>query len=387
MPMESMPHRKPTDPGGNRINAVPGRLGAVVTYTVIFCFVVLLLAGCAGHEVKRTEHYFWPQPPEKPRIEWLGGYQSQLDLKMTTGRRIKELLVGEDSPVALKKPVEVRSDARHDKVYIADLEAAAVFVFDFQEPELRMLPTDAAGLPGNVKAVGLALDADDNLYVLEPRYHKILVFNSSEQFLRAIDIREIKRPLAITIDKKRQRLYVSDAELSRINALDLKGTPLFFFGGPGDSNGQFNRPVGMAVNSSGDLLVAEAFNARIQIFDRQGKFMRVFGVRGTGEAEFQLIKGVAVDSDDNVYVIDGRSNNIKIFNQSGDFLLTLGDYYILSGSGKAAPGGFALPVGIDIDSLNRMYVVDQLNARLQVFQYISESSSGNGAMTTSEKVK
>ncbi len=336
--------------------------------------LLLVLSGCAVQDTFRSERYFWPQPPDKPRIEWLSGYHSQLDLRMTSWRRIKETLVGEDTAIVLKKPVEVRSDSRHDKVYIADLEAAAVFVFDFQEPELRLLSMAATGLTGSVKPVGLALDGNDNLYVLEPRYRKILVFNYSEQFLRAIDLQETRRPLALALDKKLQRLYVSDAELSKIFVFDLNGQLLSSFGGPGDAAGQLNRPVSMAVNSNGELLVAEAFNARIQIFDRQGKFVRTFGARGTGDADFQLIKGVAVDSDDNVYVVDGRSNSIKIFNQSGDLLLAFGGFFVVTGSGKAAPGGFALPVGIDIDARDRMYVVDQLNARLQVFQYLSDKS-------------
>lgn len=346
--------------------------GSVLGLFLLPCFFV----GCAVRDAAQTERYFWPQPPERPRIEWLGGYQSQLDLPMTSSRRIKELLVGEDAAVVMKQPVDIRVDAKHDKAYIADLGAASVFVFDFHVPEVRTLSFDDAGLPGSVKAVSLALDGNDNLYVMEPRYSKILVYNSSEKFAKSIDIKTLKRPIALAIDKKRSRLYVADLELSRINVFDLDGRFLFAFAGPGDAAGQLNRPVGMCVNSRGELLVAEAFNARIQIFDSHGKFVRVFGARGTGESQFQLIKGVAVDSDDNVYVIDGRSNNIKIFSDAGAFLLALGDYYVISSSGKAAPGGFALPVGIDIDRRNRIFVVDQLNARMQMFQYFSESGSG-----------
>lgn len=355
----------------------PNRLFAPFFVQVLFLmFICTMMAGCAAQESVITEHYLWPQPPEQPRIEWLGGYRSQLDLKMTTGRRIKEMLAGEDAPIPLKKPVEVRADARNNKAYVADLQAAAVYVFDFEKPELRFLSFDGAELPGGVRPVSLALDGQDNLYLLEPNYHKILVFNSSEQFVKSLDIKAIERPLSMAIDKTLSRLYVADAEQSKINVLDLDGRVLFSFGGPGDKAGQLNRPVGMCVNSKGELHVAEAFNARIQIFDRQGNFVRVFGSRGTGDADFQLIKGVAVDSDDNIYAIDGRSNNIKIFSRSGEFLLALGGYYMISSSGKVAPGGFALPVGIDIDGSNRIYVVDQLNARLQIFQYLTEKETG-----------
>lgn len=334
-------------------------------------FVLLSLSGCASPPALR-ERYFWPPPPDPARIEWITVYHSQLDLEKTSFRRLKEALVGEDAPIALSKPAEARIDDAHNKLYVADIEAAAVFVFDITQSDLRMLPLHEAKLSGRLKPIGLALDRDKNLFVLEPNHRKILVFNHLEKYVRTIDLAEIcKRPVALAIDKKQQRVYVSDAELSVILALDFNGALLHTIGGPGDSAGRLNRPVGMVVNSAGELLVADAFNARIQKFDNQGRYIKSFGNRGTGIGDFQLIKSVAVDPDNNVYVADGRSNSIKIFNKNGELLLVFGGYYAVSSSGKLAPGGFALPMSIDIDDNGRMYIVDQLNARIQVFQYIA----------------
>ena len=36
------------------------------------------------------------------------------------------------------------------------------------------------------------------------------------------------------------------------------------------------------------------------------------------------------------------------------------------------PVVFLFPLGIDIDSTDKIYVVDQMNTRVQVFQYFSE---------------
>lgn len=342
---------------------------------VLIVTVLFQISGCATDPVRR-ERYFWPPPPNQPRIEWLGAYHSQLDLERTFSRRMKETLVGEDAPIHLIKPVEARIDDLHNKLYVADIDAGAVFIFDMAESELRMLPLRDAGLAGGIKPVGLAVDHEKKVYVLEPHQRQILIFNSSERFVRMLDIKGISsRPVALAIDTERLRLYVSDAESHKILVLDLDGNLISTIGGPGDAESQLNRPVGLVVNSKGELLVADAFNARIQVFDRQGKFIRFFGTRGTGPGDFQLIKAVAVDPDDNVYVVDGKGNNIKIFNQNGELLLSFGGYYAISGSGKVAPGGFALPIGIDIGKNGRMFVVDQLNARVQVFQYLSPSGT------------
>jgi hypothetical protein len=155
--------------------------------------------------------------------------------------------------------------------------------------------------------------------------------------------------------------------------MGLDGRYLNKIGSGGDADGQFNLPISVAVNSKGHLIVADAFGANVQIFDSDGQFLHKFGQRGDAAGDFQLVKSVAVDSEDNIYVVDGRMHNISIFNQQGELLLILGGYYAVSGSGKVSPGGFSVPIGVDIDSTDRIYVVDQLNARVQVFQYLSQA--------------
>lgn len=332
-----------------------------------------ILSGCAPAVV--GERYFWPSPPNPPRIEWLGAYQSQLDLKKTAYRRIKEAIAGEDAPIKLKKPVEVRADALLDKIYVADTEAAGVFVFDLKQSEFRMLSTADSGLPERISPIGLALDGDGNLYVLEPRHRKIIVFDASEKYIRTIDlIKFSRRPVAVAIDKTRGRLYVSDVQLNKIIAFDLKGAKLFEFGAPGSAEGTFNRPVGIAIASGGNIIVADSFNARVQIFNESGEFRLAFGKRGETTGNFQLIKSVAVDRDDNIYVVDGRSHSVSIFSKAGDLLTVLGGFYAVSTSGKVAPGGFYQPSGIDIDVHGRIFIADQQNARIQTFQYLPEGA-------------
>lgn len=346
-----------------------------ISRKVALClFPLACLVGCASEVVVQKERYFWPPPPDQPRIEWLQAYNSQLDLKMTPFRRFKESIVGEDKPNPLKKPAEVRFDSRLNKIYVADLELGGVYIFDLEHGESRMLSLDGTGLPPRITPIGLAIDKNSNLYVLEPRHRKILVYDSSENFIRIIPLDKIcQRPIALSIDKVRDRLYVSDIKMNKIFALDLEGDQLFSFGGPGNGEGAFNMPVSIAIGAGGSVIVADSFNARIQIFSEAGKFIRAFGKRGDGAGDFQLIKSVAVDMDGNIYVVDGRSHSVSVFSQTGEKLMVLGSFYSVSVSGKMAPGGFLMPSGIDIDSSGMIFVADQLNARIQVFQYLSDT--------------
>lgn len=333
----------------------------------------LLISGCATKPTLPVERYFWPPLPDRPRIEWLHSYSSQLDIDKSDFQRFKSAVVGEDAPISLIKPIEVKSDVNNNKFYVSDVGAGSVFVFDLQQREVRFL-VPGEGSPPLVYPLGLALDQDSNLYLLERRHNNIFVFDQSERLIRTFNIDNIaKKPVGLAINKKKGQLFVTDGAANKVHVLDLKGKLLFSIGGAGDKNGSFNLPVAVAINSKGEILVADTFNARVQIFDENGVFRRSFGKRGDGTGDFQLIKSLAVDSDDNIYVIDGRSHKIDIFNTAGELLLVLGDYYAVSSTGKRAPGGFAVPVSIDIDSNDTIRVVDQLNSRVQVFQYLSDA--------------
>ena len=55
---------------------------------------------------------------------------------------------------------------------------------------------------------------------------------------------------------------------------------------------------------------------------------------------------------------------VEVFDEEGHLLLFVG-------AGGARQGEFFLPAGLSIDSHDRVYVADQGNARVQVFQYLS----------------
>ncbi|MCU7811030.1 MAG: 6-bladed beta-propeller, partial [Candidatus Thiodiazotropha sp. (ex Notomyrtea botanica)] len=58
--------------------------------------------------------------------------------------------------------------------------------------------------------------------------------------------------------------------------------------------------------------------------------------------------------------------NVQIFNQKGQLMLALCE----SGTG---PGGFYLPAGAHVDQNNRIFIADQLNLRIQMFEYLGDT--------------
>lgn len=333
----------------------------------------LLLAACAARQDVAKERYFWPPPPDVGRIEWLKAYSSQLDIEKTPSQRFWAAIAGDDPPRSLLKPIEVKSVPELNKFFVSDIGRSAIVVFDLGRHELRTLEVPD-GAPPLQLPLSIAVDREGSVYVLERRSASILVFNSMEKYQRTISLKSvsISSPISMVLDKKNDLLYVADAASRKITIINFNGVVVKTIGGIGDSDGLFSLPIAMALNSKGHLVVADAFSATIQIFDQDGLFRRKFGRRGDSPGDFQLIKSLAIDSSDNIYVVDGRAHNISIFNEQGELLLVLGGFYASSETGKLAPGGFSVPIGIDIDSTDKIFVVDQMNTRVQVFQYLSE---------------
>jgi sugar lactone lactonase YvrE len=329
-----------------------------------------LLAGCAA-EQQEVRRFYWPQLPERPRIEWKNAYSSQLDFPKSGFKAFVAAIAGSEEPIRFNKPVDIKSNGE-GRVYVTDPAAAVVYVYDMINGDVHLLGGEDA-VEQFKNPVGLTLDDDQNIYVSDQQKMMILVFDRNEKPLRAIPLQGIVgRPTAMAFDKQRKRLLVVDIKEHKIVALSPDGTQLASYGKRGGENGEFNFPVGVTVNSKGEIIVADSMNARIQILDADGQFLRKFGRRGDGPSDFQIIKAVAVDSDDNIYVSEGKGHKMLIFNTNGDFLLLVGGIYSALNTGKVAPGGFLIPQGISIDKNDTIYIVDQLNKRFQVFQYISD---------------
>src|SRR6267143_929659 len=144
------------------------------------------------------------------------------------------------------------------------------------------------------------------------------------------------------------------------NVWAVTGTFLFKFGSFGTGDGQFNKPVGVAVDSSNRIIVSDQFNSRIQVFDSAGNLVTKFGSFGTGDGQFNKPVGVAVDSSNRIIVADTFNDRIQVFDSAGNFITKFGS----TGTGD---GQFNHPIGVAVDSSNRIIVSDIFNDRIQVF--------------------
>lgn len=134
------------------------------------------------------------------------------------------------------------------------------------------------------------------------------------------------------------------------------------WGRQGSAPGEFDVPIGIAISSTGEVLVSDFYNARVQRFNPDGKHV----------ASFEVLPnpgGMALDYEGNVYLShfsamkadeEKKPDRISVYTPDGQLLRQWGR----TGNGE---GEFDYPGGIAVSRDGRVYVADQTNRRVQVF--------------------
>ena len=139
------------------------------------------------------------------------------------------------------------------------------------------------------------------------------------------------------------------------------------------------RPFGVAVNKSGEVIVAESLTGCVSIFSATEDKLRTLDTQGTAVGGMKDLRGVAVDSEDNILVADSGNYRLLKFSRGGDLIAAVGS----EGDG---PGQFKRPMGVCVNSVNgKVYVVDFgadcvhiLNSDLTFSSKFGSEGSGDG---------
>ncbi|MBD3867893.1 MAG: 6-bladed beta-propeller [Acidobacteria bacterium] len=202
--------------------------------------------------------------------------------------------------------------------------------------------------------------------VAKSKFRRALMKSSPKTVYDALD-----KPFDVAIDNQ-DRILVTDSRKGALIRYDSINRAMDVFGTRGVV--KLQSPMGIDITPDGRVLVADAMLRRVVVFDDQGTILKLYGSEET-------LKGPtdAVLSPDGkqVYVADAQAHRIVVFDAtSGEQVRFLGG----RGSGE---GEFLYPTSLDLDSEGNLYVVDQLNARIQVFNpdgsYLDQfGSAGNG---------
>lgn len=173
------------------------------------------------------------------------------------------------------------------------------------------------------------------------------------------------RPRAVAIDSH-DELYIVD-KTGRIQVFDTDGRFLRGWRTPEIEHGL---PCGLAIDRDGNLLVADTHYFRMLVYTPAGELLAgrtIGGRQGNSPGEFNFLTDVAVDSRGNYYISEyGQFDRVQKFSRAGQFLTQWGSH-------GSEPGQFIQPRCLLMDDRDQIWVADACNHRIQIFDVAGES--------------
>ena len=175
---------------------------------------------------------------------------------------------------------------------------------------------------------GVAVDSQDNVYVLTRGDHPIIVFDRDGNFIRSFGegLFSANRTHGLYMAHD-DSLLVADDGIHTIQKFNAEGDKLMEIGernqpAPAWSGQAFNRPTSAAIMpSNGDVYVSDGYgNSRIHVFTGSGEYKFSWGSPGVDAGQFIRPHNIVVDSNERVYVADRECHRIQIFDPQGNFI-------------------------------------------------------------------
>jgi uncharacterized protein (TIGR03437 family) len=193
----------------------------------------------------------------------------------------------------------------------------------------------------------------------------------------------LREPIAVVADPN-GNIYIADETDNRIRKVDTKGiiTTYAGTGVPGYSGdrgpaaaAELNYPVGLALDSKGNMYVADQGNAVIRRISADGTINTVAGngnpvaAGDNGLAISAQIDptAVAIDSQGNLYIADGLNYRIRKVDANG-IITTIAGIGLPAYSGDNGPAlnaSMDLVTDLAVDAAGNLYLTDYYNAALR----------------------
>ena len=210
------------------------------------------------------------------------------------------------------------------------------------------------------RPVAVAMDDRGRIYVTDVELHALFRFDRTG---RRMDIfgttggLTLQTPLGVTVGSD-GLLYVADAGLAKIVVFDQEGAVVGAFG----ASGELKNPTDAELSPDGTLLyVADSKAHEIVVFDKKSSgIVNRFGARGGGEGQFNFPTSLSFDKDGSLFVVDQLNSRVQILGPDGEYLDSFGNL----GTGF---GQFVRPKDVTIDDDRLIYVTDAAFNNVQIF--------------------
>jgi uncharacterized protein (TIGR03437 family) len=227
----------------------------------------------------------------------------------------------------------------------------------------------------------VAVDASGNVYIAEEYRIRKITFTTGviTTLANSNGLPPIGETMGLAVDTS-GNLYVADTEYSLLLRIaisadtiaTLAGTNRYGFSGDGGQavSAQLDYPVGVALDSAGNLYVADQDNERIRKITSGGVISTVAGrtpYGGDGGPALTAVMNfptqAITDSAGNIYFSDSYNHRVRKISTGGIVTTIAGtgacDY--TGDGGQAVSATLCVPNGLAFDSSGNLYIADSYN--------------------------
>lgn len=266
--------------------------------------------------------FFFPPPPDEPRIQFLTGFSdSSFVEKLDT---FSLIIAGTPKPDDLTKLIKPYGIAVYKgNIYVCDSIAATVYLINPFTKRFESIRGNA-GSVALKKPVNLTVDEDGKLYVVDSVRKEIMTYSSDGDYLGMLGKGLDMKPVAVAVD--REFLYVVDMEHSVVKILDKKSGELVREIGANSSSevDSLALPVGIALDRERMIYTTNIASGKMLKLDLDSHALLSFGRIGDGFGEFARPKGIAVSDDGIIYIVDAGFQHVQMFSPEGRLLMFFG---------------------------------------------------------------
>ncbi|WP_051269770.1 T9SS type A sorting domain-containing protein [Flavobacterium suncheonense] len=259
--------------------------------------------------------------------------------------------------------------------------------------------------PGNAATFrypdGAVVDSHGNIFVTDQSNHKIRKIDTNGVVSTFAgtgvggfqdgtgSVAKFFYPAGMAIDAN-DNLYIADYSNHKIRMITPAGMVSTYagtFAGNVDGDtatARFNGPTGVCLDSFGNVYVADYGNHKIRKISTSGTITTFAGNGTAGAADgvsasatFYHPAIVAADSNNELFVTDQYNHKIRKISPEGVVTTYAGTGEVGSNNDKAILATFNSPTGIVVDPNDRLYIADYANHKIRKIQAYGYTISPN----------
>ncbi|MBK9316292.1 MAG: HYR domain-containing protein [Acidobacteria bacterium] len=266
---------------------------------------------------------------------------------------------------------------------------------------------------------GIAADSKGNIYISDSVFHRIRRIGTDGRIYHfagsptglsgslgdggQASVARFNRPTGLAVDAQ-DNLYVADSGNNRVRRIDTTTGVITNFAGNGGSGyggdgvgatlTSLNNPAGIIFDTQGNLYIADRNNHRVRKIDGSTGLISTLAGNGTAgfggdngsasAAQLNLPSDVATDAQGNVFIADTNNHRIRQVNSAGQ-ITTVAGTGISGFSGDGGPSTDAqitFPSGLVVFPNGTIFLGDTGNLRTRKLAPAGGPANGNPVITS-----